>query len=333
MGTNLVESLRHRFEVRSLDQSAPLNGGHTDLWRQCDLLDSRALKEELKLFRPDIVLHFGARTDLHGRDLEDYSANTTGVRNLIDAVAELESPAHTVYASSRLVFAIDHDPVHDYDYRPSTVYGESKIRGEEIVRAHGGEAGTWTIVRPTSIWGPWFAAPYRDFFDSVRRGRYVTFPGSNPTKSFGYVGNLVHEVERIFSADVRSVDQKVFWLTDYPPIDVNRWAELISAEFGVRAPRRAPLWLVKGAAKAGDFAQRVGLVRDPAITSFRLANLLADRVYDTRTLQELVGTLPYSVSDGVKATVDWIRQRETGYGRSTSENAEPPPSLFPEGRA
>lgn len=30
----------------------------------------------------------------------------------------------------------------------------------------------WCIIRPTSIWGPWFGVPYRNFFDMVMHRMY-----------------------------------------------------------------------------------------------------------------------------------------------------------------
>ena len=33
----------------------------------------------------------------------------------------------------------------------------------------------WIIVRPTSIWGPWFDVPYKNLFDAILKG-YAFFP-------------------------------------------------------------------------------------------------------------------------------------------------------------
>jgi len=271
------------------------------------LRDTDGVRRALDDFRPDVVFHLGARTDLHGNGLADYDANTTGVTNVIEAVASLGGDVRTIYASSRLVFAIDHQPSHDYDYRPSTVYGESKIAGEKIVRETADLAGHWCIVRPTSIWGPWFGVPYRDFFDSVRSGRYVRVRGFDPQKSYGFVGNSVHELVRLAAAEREATNRKVFWLADYIPIQLGEWAELISQALDVKRPRSVPRPVLKAAALGGDVLQRFG-VREPPITSFRLANLLSDMVYDTRETEQVVGPLPYSLADGVSRTVAWLKE-------------------------
>lgn len=307
IGTNLIDALVADHEVRSFDESPPLNSEHRRLWTSGSVNDFDALAKVYEEHQPELVFHLAARTDLHGQSVDDYSANTVGIRNVISA-GRLTSRPHTVYASSRLVFAIDHRPAHEYDYKPSTAYGESKVESERIVRSEASAGGTWTLVRPTSIWGPWFGVPYRDFFDTVERGRYVKVRGTNPQKSYGFVGNAVHELIKLGTAHRSLVDGRVFWLTDYPPLVLNEWAEKIADEFGVKRPRSIPRWPLALAARLGDLAKACGY-KEPPITSFRLNNLLSEMTYDAESTREIVGTLPYSLEEGVSLTIDWIRRQ------------------------
>jgi nucleoside-diphosphate-sugar epimerase len=309
IGTNLVETLITDNEVLSLDLLPPKIKGHAPNWRQVDLLDRRGMTEVFSDFRPDVIFHLGARTDLHGRTLADYDVNVTGVANVIHATTTLDKQVRTIYASSRLVFAIDHRPAHDFDYRPSTVYGQSKIAGEEIVRERAAPDGNWCIVRPTSIWGPWFGIPYRDFFDAVSSGRYVNVRGHSPRKTYGFVGNSVHQLISMATAKQEKIGGKVFWLADYSPILLTEWASLISDVMDVRSPRTLPYGAVRAAARIGDALRSLG-IKEPPITSFRLANLLTDMVYDTRLTEEVVGPLPFSLEDGVHQTAGWIKNTE-----------------------
>src|SRR5205085_2909989 len=138
--------------------------------------------------------HMGARTDLDGQTLDDYSANTLGVQNVIDAIHEAGTVRRAVYASTRFVFNHGVVPRHDYDYSPHTVYGQSKVKTEEIVRSQPQGCVPWVIIRPTSIWGPWFDTPYKEFFLTVAANRYL-HPGSlRLPKTYGYVGNVVHQI-------------------------------------------------------------------------------------------------------------------------------------------
>ena len=114
-----------------------------------------------------------ARTDLDGQSLEDYAANIKGVENIVNVINKIESVNKIIFTSSRLVCEIGYNPKDELDYKPSTVYGESKILGEKIVRASKIKNTDWLIVRPTSLWGPWFGIPYKSFFDIIAIATFI----------------------------------------------------------------------------------------------------------------------------------------------------------------
>jgi GlcNAc-P-P-Und epimerase len=311
IGTNVVESLLGKTDrLLSLDLAEPKMTAHERVWRRLDIRDRDAVHREVAEFRPEVVLHLAARTDLHGRDVADYSANTDGVQNVADAVAAAGTAEVEVYASSRLVFDIHHRPVDDFDYHATTPYGQSKVEGERIVRALDADR-PWVLVRPTSIWGPWFDVPYRNFFDAVLGGRYLHPAGRRIEKSYGYVGNAVYELERIVAAPLAETRGRVFWLADYPPLEVRRWANLIRGSANRPPVRDVPIPLLRTAAWAGDVGRRLGW-REPPLTSFRLDNLLTQMVYDTAGLEHVAGPLPYSLEEGTELTMHWLRSNGGG---------------------
>jgi nucleoside-diphosphate-sugar epimerase len=285
IGTNLVESLTSAgHQVVSFDVQEPRNPAHRELWIAGDLCAD------------------GAVEAVDGETVGDYAANTRGVSAVIDAVNRLAPETPVVYASSRLVCKIGYQPTGDDDYCPPNPYGESKVVGEKLVRAEARHP--WVIVRPSSIWGPWFGVPYRDFFDTVLGGRFPEIKGVEVRKSFGYVGNTVHELLAIQHAH-RDLVGQTFYLADYPPIEVNSFAAEIRAAAGVRNPPRVPVSLLRPAARAGDLLKRVG-VKEPKLTTFRLDNLLTPMVHDLDGLEKVAGSLPYSTAEGIRETLTWI---------------------------
>ena len=128
IGTNLVSLyLAKGWRVLNVDIAAPRNSEHVAYWQNVSILDSSALDIAVQGFRPELVLHMAARTDLQGSSVRDYDANIAGVENVIAAVNNVQCVKRIVYASSRLVFRIGAEPQHDFDYSPNTCYGESKI--------------------------------------------------------------------------------------------------------------------------------------------------------------------------------------------------------------
>jgi nucleoside-diphosphate-sugar epimerase len=308
IGTNACEhflSLRH--EVLNLDSVAPRNPTALAPWMPTDICNSEALTNAVVDFAPDLIFHLAARTDLDGTTLSDYLANTVGVQNIIAAALATSSVKRVVFASSRLVCEIGYSPSSDSDYCPPNFYGQSKVVGEQLVRARAVNAPwSWIIVRPTSIWGPWFGVPYKLFFESVVRGRYVHPRGADILKSFGFVGNTVRQLAALAAAPDGQIDRKTLYLADYPPIHVHAMANLIRSEIGLPPVRQVPVWMLKAMACAGDLAKGLGM-RPPPLTSFRLANLVTPMVYNLTPLEQIAGPLPFDMAAGVRQTLAWMR--------------------------
>jgi nucleoside-diphosphate-sugar epimerase len=281
---------------------------HQGIWRRIDLLDEAALTAAVEEFRPDHVYHLAARTDLGGRDGQSsYAVNSEGTRNLIVAISRAGSVKRVIFTSSRMVCRIGHQPRDDRDYSPPNLYGLSKVRMEEVIRASRISCA-WCIARITSAWGPWFGVPYRMFFEAIGRGVYFHPGASNPRKSFGFVGNIVHQLMALAQASLDQVHGKTFYLADYEPLELRSWACMIQREFGAHPIRTAPLWLLKLAAVCGDGLAAMGM-EEPPLTVFRLKNLLAEMVYDVSQIRSIAGPAAFTIEEGVRLTIDWLRTR------------------------
>jgi nucleoside-diphosphate-sugar epimerase len=308
IGTNAVEHFHARgYEVLNLDQKPPANPAHQDFWRKCDVREAAELLAEVCRFVPDYVLHLAARTDLaETRNLSGYDANIRGVENVIEAIRRCGSVKRTIFASSRMVCRIAYQPVSETDYCPPNLYGESKVLGEKIVR----EANLkceWLLVRPTSIWGPWFDVPYKTFFLTIARRMYV-HPGKyDPLKSFGFVGNTVVQLDRLLHSSREVVNGKVLYLCDYPPLRLRHWAELIRVAMNRPSVPSVAYSVLRPVATVGDILQRMGWYRVP-LTSFKLRNLITEMEYDTTLLRQVCGELPFDLETGVVRTIAWMRE-------------------------
>jgi GlcNAc-P-P-Und epimerase len=313
IGTNLVNRfLESGWEILNIDVAEPRNRQHSSYWKRGNILDRDHLIKTFSDFRPQVVLHMAARTDLdEHHDIRGYVANIDGVANVIEAVRRAGSVERAIFASSRLVLEIGYTPKSETDYKPTTLYGESKIRGEEIVRQTAESASPWVIVRPTSIWGPWFdvPVPYKRFFTLIASNRYWHPGRHNPRKSYGYAENTVYQLEKIVEAPVENVNGRTLWLSDYPPLRLRDWANEIQRTVGAKPIKTAPMPLLRVAATAGDVAKKLGW-QNPPLTNFRLNNMVTEMVYDTSALESIVGPLPFSTKEGVAITVDWLRKHD-----------------------
>lgn len=309
IGTNLLDFCdKAGAQVINLDIEPPRNPEQQRFWRNIDIRDFDSYNRVVRDFDPELFFHLAARTDLdETKDINGYSANSLGVENTLKSVEGLKNLRRIIITSSQLVCRPGYTPKDENDYAPHTVYGESKILTEKITRAWKNAPCPWTLLRPTSIWGPWFHIPYKTFFLMVAERKYMHQRGVNPLRSFGFVGNGVFEYAAMVNAPESAIDRKTFYLSDAQPVRVRDWADMIQREMGIEPLREVPLSALKVAAKGGDFLQSMGW-KTPPLTSFRLKNLTGDNVTDMSHVTAVIGEMPYTIAEGVKMTVDWMRR-------------------------
>jgi nucleoside-diphosphate-sugar epimerase len=276
--------------------------------RTVDLLDASRLRAAVAEASPDALVHLAARTDLdEKRDIAGYASNIAGVENLVAAIAATPSIRRWISTSSQLVCRVGYVPANESDYQPTTLYGESKVRTEQITRAADGAGREWCLVRPTTIWGPGMNPHYLTFFRMIRNGRY-RHVGRGPTlKSYGYVGNTVWQYRQLLGAAREAIQGRVFYLADYEPLAIEAWANAFQAELGGPGIRTIPLGVARAAARVGDLINLLGAKRFP-FNSFRLNNVLTAYRADLGPTRAVCGDLPFSMTDGVKETSAWLRE-------------------------
>ena len=148
VGTNLLEKLVNEgYEVLNIDIEKPKDKNHLKYWQNIDITNLILLKESIDNFAPNYIVHLAARTDLDGKSLQDYNSNILGVENLMNVANELETLKKIIITSSMLVCYGGYYPKDQFDYAPSTVYGESKVKTEEIVWKNK-PLCDWAIIRP-----------------------------------------------------------------------------------------------------------------------------------------------------------------------------------------
>jgi nucleoside-diphosphate-sugar epimerase len=307
IGTNIIEFYKDNCEILNIDIKPPRNSRHKAYWREVDILDDKSLNNIFVEFQPDYVLHMAARTDLNGKKLEDYNSNIKGVENIISAISTVTSIKKIIFSSSRLVCEIGYEPKDEFDYKPSTIYGESKIIGEKIVRESKTLNVDWNIVRPTSLWGPWFDIPYKNFFDVIERNLYYHPKGKRIYKKFGFVLNSVFILDKLL--EDKSLNGNTLYLADFEELEVKNWANLISVFFHQKKVKEIPFFILKIVSIFGDFMKFIGF-ENPPLTSFRLTNLTTPMRYNTQDVESIVGDLPYNLESATNITYKWLKNNK-----------------------
>ena len=141
LGHDLIEVLKDNHEL-VLTTSKTL-----------DITDGDRTIEVIKENMPDIVINSAAYTDVDGCETNQdlaYAVNGEGVRNLALACREVDCPL--VHVSTDYVFdGTARDPIaEDGEIGPISIYGKSKLMGEEAIQEI---LGKYFIVRTAWLYG------------------------------------------------------------------------------------------------------------------------------------------------------------------------------------
>lgn len=307
IGTNAIDVFTgNGASILNFSLHPPLKAEHKQNWVEGDIMDKAALRAAFQEFQPELVLHLAARAECDENTTVEkgYKVNTEGTQNVLDAIRATPSVHRVIITSSQFVCGPGRLPKNDSDYFPATVYGESKAISEKLTRAANLPV-TWTIIRPTNIWGPWHMRYRREFWRVVQRGLYV-HPGHQPViRCYGYVKNVVDQIRKIFEAPPERVHGKTIYLGDRPT-NLFEWVNEFSKALAGRPVRVIPRWLMRTLAAIGDVPTR--LTGKPfLINSSRFRSMTTD--YNTPIAETftLLGENPYSLEQGVQQTVQWLR--------------------------
>lgn len=305
IGTHLISTLlkNKNISILNIDINPPQIEAHTAIWKAVDICIKEDLDAIINDFQPDYVIHLAARTDLNGNTLQEYSANIVGVQNLLNALDKVANLKHAIFASSMYVCYPGYKPSDFEDYAPHTIYGESKVITEKIIKEKS-ISYNWSIIRPTSIWGPYFKEPYNKFFHIVLSHAYFHLGEKACKKTYGYIDNAVYQILSIRQADRNEVNTKVFYIGDYEPYDITEWANEIGALSNIKIPT-IPFFLFQCAALFGDLLKKVNITFP--MTSFRLKNMTTDNIQNLSPIQSIAPLLPVSRNEGNKQTIQWIK--------------------------
>lgn len=273
---------------------------------KADLLDRTALAGTVD--DAEIVYHLAARTDLDGTRLADYRVNYAGTANLIKECAEAGQIRRFVFYSTQLVVGLFNEArfIDETEpYKTNTVYGQSKIEGERVVRRL---CGQWeipyTIIRPTSVYGPWGEEPYRPFFRAIKRRRYIHPGRAANLVSWVYVKNLVNLT--ILAAVTPRAANETYFGNDFHPYTMREIVDAVADWYGIRVPT-APSSAITALAYACAVPKQMGL--NVPIYPARMRNMKATYCYDIQKSVELGYRPQYDLVRGVHETLRWYDER------------------------
>ena len=307
IGTHVVNRLLAKGHiVLNLSLHAPHEEAHQPFWREIDILDADLLRQTMTEFAPDQVMHLAARTEMDERTTAEtgFRATTQGPRHVLSAVQATPSIRRMLMCSSQFVCGPGRLPVHDEDYFPATVYGQSKVITEQETR-RADLSCEWVMVRPTNVWGPWHPRYPQEFWRIAQKGLYV-HPGGQPVvRCYGYVGNVADQMVGFLEQPAAKIDRQTYYVGD-PPADIYHWADAFCEGLKGQPARKVPRPILRAAGLAGDLI--TALTGKPFyITSSRYRSMVTDYVTPMDKTYTVLGPPKFSLQEGVDETLTWLR--------------------------
>lgn len=309
IGSHLVQHLEScGYEFCNVDIVPPKQAEQLAYYRSGSILDGTNLKQIVSDYQPTCVIHLAALAVMDGKSIDDFRANTDGTANLLEAVKNCPSVERLIITSTQHVRRPGSSPAtHDEDYDPLMLYGESKVITEQLTRKADLKCA-WTIVRPTTVWGPGHLTMADGLLRLMSQGRYI-HPAKDPVlRSYGYVKNVAWQLEQILLAEKSAVDRKTFYVADANMRQLD-WVNNVSVGLTGRPVRTVPLNFIFILAKLGDILRSVGL-RFPMYSS-RLENLTSQNHVPIEPTLQLLGPSPIGLDQGIQETVAWFNEYRT----------------------
>ena len=253
----------------------------------------------------DVVVHAAGLT--RARRASSFDAvNVSGTRAIVDAVNAAGARLIAISSQAAIGSGSAACPSREDDApRPLTPYGRSKLAAETVVRSSA--RVPWTIVRPSSVYGP-RDRQFLPVFRFASRGLFLQATDPATPFTFIYIDDLTRGV--VLAAGDEHAAGRTMFLGHPDPLTAEELLKQLATVFGRRyRPRRVPRLALRAAALAGECSWLFGL--EPVLDHARLAELGAGGfVCAVDRARDLLGfTAAVPLQEGVERTARWYRNQ------------------------
>ena len=306
IGVHLIETLiKQNYIVLNLDIKPPVDNVNLASWRRVSMINKDQLRIQILDFDPHYIVHLAATTTQDAKSIDDFEVNIKGTQNLLDISSTLTNLKKFVFTSTQYVNSPGY-PISEIleELRPYGLYGESKLFGEKMIR-DSLQNSSWTIIRPTTIWGPWHPILVNGLWKQILKGRYFHPKRDSAVKAYGYVKNSVWQIIGIMEMENKFTDKRVFYIGDENILQ-DRWVRGFVTRLTGQKMRKIPRIVLYIISEIGERLNKLG-VKFPLYRS-RYRNLVTSNPSPLEATLELLGPSPMALEIAVEETCSWLEQ-------------------------
>jgi len=257
----------------------------------------------------DIVIHLAARAHIlqdqaTNPEAEFFKVNTEGTANLVKQAIQT-GVKHFVFISSIGAMTTLSDQIlsENSPCQPDTPYGRSKLQAEQALISLANQTSmTWTILRPTLVYGPGNPGNMERLIQLVNRGLPLPFASVKNRRSFVFVGNLVDAIAT--SLTHPKATNQTFLVSDGQDVSTLQLIHKIAYNLGRPCNvLPVPPNLLKLAGYLGDTVQYLSKRPIPLNTS-TIDRLLGSLFVDSSHIQTTLNWQPpFTLDQGLEQTL------------------------------
>lgn len=259
----------------------------------------------------DLVVHCAAaKGDWNISNEEFYDDNVVATQNLLDYIDKC-NVNRIIHFSTVAIYSRDvTDGSESTKIDPDSVYGQTKLDSEILVREYAEELGIPTVIlRPSVIYG---RNNYANMFNLIQQlSRALPFQ-INPagiTKSHVSVRNVVDVVLRFSNPSYSVNGIEIYNLTERPYYNLSFIIGIICNELGLKQPKvNLPIWLVSIPFGILEFFGKL-LKKDTGFTVDRLRKFSSSTHYTSEKLWSHTGKQKYLSELELRDMVKWFKER------------------------
>jgi len=257
----------------------------------------------------DTVIHLAGRSHILHETISNPEAafikvNTKGTINLVKQSLKA-GVKHFIFVSSIHAMAAESDDIlnENSPCHPDSPYGGSKLQAEQaLINLAKDSNMTWTIFRPTLVYGPGNRANMERLMKLIKRGLPLPFGAIKNRRSFVFVGNLVAAI--ITCLDHPNAANKIFLISDNQAVSTPQLIRLIAQQ--IQQPCRllpVPTTLLRFLGYLGDNIESITGKTLP-FNTYNIDRLLGSLTVDSRYIQKTLNWQPpFTLEQGLAQTI------------------------------
>lgn len=258
----------------------------------------------------DIVIHCAAAKGDWNISNEDFHKdNVVATRNMLDYLRKCEVKKMIHFSTVAIYSREVTDGCEETRIEPDSVYGQTKLDSEILIRKYSEKYGIPTVIlRPSVIYG---RNNYANMFNLIQQlNRALPFQ-INPDgiiKSHVSVRNVVDVVMRFSDPSYSVNGLEIYNLTERPYYKLNDMIGIICDELGVKSPKvNLPIWLVAIPFGILEFIGKL-FKKDTGFTLDRLRKFSSSTHYTSEKLWSHTGNQKYSSESELRDMVKWFKE-------------------------